>query len=196
MRKTSSNTTAATPKSTSDIDSDSARQFRDDFTADHQFLTRGLLDLLNALQENDFAKTRELAQEIDEKAGAHIQFEEEHLYPELVERRDPAFVIRLYHEHELGREAIDTIVNRPSDEPFSENQRSALMSKLQIALEHAYTCGSLLSYASNIDLSVQSQLLEELHHCRVEARRWSQLPHRKPMVIDSEALTRKTPPKK
>lgn len=153
-----------------------AQRLQEAFTDDHQTLTRGLVKLVQAVESNDIVQAQKIARELDVQCGGHIQFEEEHLYPEIAARRDANFIERLYREHDLGQEALTAIMHRPADRPLSDRDRDAVLVKLHKTLEHAYACGSLLSYASVFEPPLQARLLEALIRCRAEAQRWTRLP--------------------
>ena len=65
------------------------------FVDDHQTMTRGYVDLLEAIQSRDFALASQTAARIDELAGPHIEFEEQCLYPEVTKNRDIGDQIQL-----------------------------------------------------------------------------------------------------
>ena len=80
------------------------------FVEDHQHLTRGLNNILQALHRSDLQKAARMAGELDVLAGPHIQFEEEVLYPKVAKAQGEEFVNGLYHEHQLGKDALKILV--------------------------------------------------------------------------------------
>lgn len=146
------------------------------FLDDHRRLTRGLLRLLEALKENDPAAARAAADELDEVAGPHMEFEETIFYPTLEQLLGSDFVDRLSHEHALGQDAVRTVLRRNADAPFPESERRMLVERMETALEHALSCGSLLSHLDNLDECTTRKMHEQLLELRAQKRRWTSLP--------------------
>ena len=145
---------------------------KEEFTRDHRKLTRGYLAIARALEKNELEKAKALADELDQVAGPHIEFEEEFLYPHVAEKRGDPFAARLYDEHSEILEAIREL--RQCTEMSIENQK-LLSDGMQVGLQHAATCGTLLSHLSVLPGPVQTQLLEEYLRLKKTGKRWTQL---------------------
>lgn len=146
------------------------------FLEDHQKMTRGIARLRNAIQRNDLATAARLADELDRVAGPHIEFEEKAYYPLLVEALGEDFVERLYQEHEEGLKAVRALLRRKSDgKTLSPDQRNRLLGQIHTALEHAGTCGTLVSHLAVLDEDRQAALLEQIEEARRRQRRWTEV---------------------
>lgn len=151
---------------------------RDAFMEDHRHLTTGLSRLLKALKLNDPPKAVEIADELDRVAGPHMAFEEEVFYPELEKRFGQEFVSRLYGEHELGQTAVRTLVTQRPVDPLEPTDQLSLIEEVETALNHALSCGSLLSHITTLSVAEREELLTRLQAFREEAPRWTDLPSR------------------
>ena len=143
---------------------------------DHREMTRRIAGLLDALKRDDCKTAFQLAEELDRVAGPHIEFEEETFYPLLIEVRGREFVERLYHEHGEGRKAIEALLAlKKAGEPLGTVRCKELLQEVQTALDHAGTCGTLLSHVSALDESRQAKLLEKLQEARQRRHHWTEL---------------------
>ena len=145
------------------------------FTEDHRHFTRGLSRILSALKKGDDATAARLADELDRAVGPHIEFEERVFYPEVAKSRGKDFTRELYREHRVGQSAIKALVT-PDRAPFTDDERRELVSQLETAMDHALSCGTLLSHITTRGEAEQERMLEELRQASRRGRRWTELP--------------------
>lgn len=115
-----------------------------------------------------------LADELDRRIGPHMQFEEEIFYPMLAQRLGREFTAQLYAEHAVGRETLLRIKELPSRQNDAEH-RKELIAALSKTLDHALSCGSMLSHGASLDVDQQAKLLNKLSDLRRKGRRWTDL---------------------
>jgi hypothetical protein len=143
------------------------------FLEDHKVLTRGLATTLSALRQDDLeAATRE-ADTLDQRAGPHIEFEERFFYPVVAQSRGAKFVEGLHREHDAGRNAIRTLLASHGTGTLSDDDRTLVLSQLREALDHAVSCGTLLSHVTTLAPERQQELLDHLLRLRREGPRWT-----------------------
>lgn len=143
------------------------------FLEDHKHLTQGFSSLLRALRERDIAKASQIANDIDRLAGPHIEFEEEFFYPIVEQVRGREYVSQLYKEHGAGLHAVIFLRDAKSDLEAGETE--ALLAEAQTALDHAVSCGTLLSHVTALGDQQQDDLLQKLLGLRNQGRRWTEL---------------------
>lgn len=146
------------------------------FARDHQEFTRGIVRLEQALQADDLPAAVRAADELDRAAGAHIAFEEAVLYPQVAAVRGDSFAGRLYNEHTVGRDALQTLQELGSRTTLSTAERELLLSQLRTLSEHVLSCGTLVSYLTALDPAAQAGLLASLQQYRRQGGRWTDLP--------------------
>ncbi len=151
-----------------------ASALADAFLEDHRHLTRGLTRLLEAIREEKFELAVRLAEELDRVVGPHMQFEEEVFYPMLAERLGRGFAGRLYGEHALGQRAVRKIKALRPEQIDSALQQELIVS-LSKTLDHALSCGSLLSYVSHLQPGEEERLVKRLRELRSTGKRWTEL---------------------
>jgi len=148
------------------------KQLAQAFVDDHQKLTRGYSDARQAVASDDLTSAKRIADQLDQLAGPHIAFEERFLYPIVRSARGDTYASKLYHEHRL---ILKTLVELQAAASMDEMHKSRWLVGLQEGLEHAATCGTLLSHLQTLPETDQTQLLEDLRSLQQQPIRWSEL---------------------
>lgn len=143
------------------------------FLEDHKVLTRGLATTLSAVQRGDFATAARAAEQLDQQAGPHIEFEERFFYPEVEKSRGAEYVSGLHREHDAGRNALRTLLAMRGSGRLDPDDRALVISQLHEALDHAVSCGTLLSHLTTLETDQQDVLLAHLLRLRREGPRWT-----------------------
>jgi hypothetical protein len=145
------------------------------FVDDHKHLTRGLTQLKEALESGDLEEARRIANALDLAAGPHIAFEEGYFYPEIARTRGREFAERLYHEHGIGRQLLARLLEKERASDITAEERARLVNQAAMVMDHAVSCGTLLSHLTALDATRQGKLLERLLQLREHPRRWTHL---------------------
>ena len=145
----------------------------DVFLEDHRHLTRGLSATLQALENDDVQAAVKIAEELDQRAGPHIRFEEEHFYPKVAERRGQAYVDQLFREHEAGRVALRGLLAERKAGELTSDEKRGIQAGLRQALDHAVSCGTLLSHVTTLEHGEQQRLVKTLLKLREAGGRWT-----------------------
>lgn len=148
------------------------KQLAQAFVDDHQTLTRGYSAAHQAVESGDLTSAKRIADELDQLAGSHIAFEERFLYPIVRTARGDTYASKLYHEHRL---ILKTLVELQAAASMDETHKSRWLAGLQEGLEHAATCGTLLSHLQTLPEAEQTQLLKDLRSLQQQPIRWSEL---------------------
>jgi hypothetical protein len=148
---------------------------REAFHQDHRVLVRDLKALREALLSRDVGEATRLADELDRAVGPHMQFEEEVFYPTLEKVLGRKFVDNLYDEHAEGQAAVRALGARPEGEPFRREERDRLLVQVELALNHALSCGTLTSHLAALSPEVRSEMLVQLLEIRARGGRWTEL---------------------
>lgn len=150
-------------------------ELRDAFVDDHRKMTQGYERLLTAIDAGDFASASNMAVRLDELAGPHIEFEERFLYPTVKSIRGEAYVSNLYDEHAKIVRAISEIASlQPGASPTAQ-QAARWTTQLKHGLDHAASCGSLLSHLQVQSVEKQREYLQAIQRLRKGGTRWSEL---------------------
>jgi hypothetical protein len=145
------------------------------FIEEHKTLMRGLAAILQKVKAGDLVAARELAEDLDRKVGPHIQFEEQVLYPEVGHARGRAFEKELRAEHMTVQRAIKRLIAPDLSEDDLLAQRTELEAALQVAVEHAESCGTLISHLEALSPENQQEATKRHHQFCERKARWTEL---------------------
>ena len=145
-----------------------------EFIEDHQILTSGFQQVIDAVEMNDPKRMRASAESLDKSAGPHMQFEEQVLYPQVGQNRGDGFEQSLLREHQVARSAILFLTDH-DDSPLAAADRARVLEQLRIGLDHAISCGALLSHVTVASEERQQEMLGELREFRRKGTRWTEL---------------------
>jgi len=146
-----------------------------EFVNDHQKLTRGFSRIIEAINDDRWSAAVDEAQELNRAGGPHIAFEEDVLYPQVRQSRSEPYVRNLYDEHQVAIAAIQFLLSHPEPAKIGPDAKAALIDKLQTGLDHAISCGTLLSILTTLDQQKQSDLLSKLQQHRAEGKTMTDL---------------------
>jgi hypothetical protein len=146
------------------------------FLEDHRHLTRGLTTIVVALERGDEAGARREADILDRNVGPHMAFEEQVFYPELSRILGAEPVAHLYEDHDVGKHAVQKLLEGGGAGTLGEQERAELLTDLQGMLEHAEGCGTLLSHLEGPPPERLERLTAALLELRSQGIRWTDLP--------------------
>ena len=146
---------------------------QDAFVEDHRKMTMGFYRLRQSLEDADWTGARRLAEEIDQDVGSHIEFEETLYYPRLKPVIGAGNISRMYEEHQIGLGLIRDIEALGPDAPEKE-VCSRLADRCRQMLEHARSCGTLISHLTDLPQEEQTDLLAKLQEIRGRGTRWTE----------------------
>jgi len=138
-------------------------------------MIQALQRLLDVLERDGAEDCVDAAMEVDRIAGPHIAFEETILYPRVATARGEEFVEKLRHEHRLVLEAIRFLLGRDKTQSLAKEDRTRLIEQVQTGIDHAATCGTLLSHITTLSHDQQTQMLCRLEDLRVLGLHWTDL---------------------
>jgi hypothetical protein len=147
----------------------------EEFVADHRRMTRGLADLLSMLRRRELSAAIGAADLLDREAGAHIEFEEHVLYPEVGRSRGPQLEEKLRDEHEVVRRGLLRLQKLPAPDADDPQVRAELERAFETAIQHAEHCGTLISHLAALSPQRQQEALGRLEEFRRAGRRWTEL---------------------
>lgn len=151
-----------------------ATSLSDAFVEDHRHLTRGLSATLDALEKGELATAVQMANELDQRAGPHIRFEEEFFYPDVARSRGAGYVSQLHREHAAGRNALRALLKHGAAGHLTPDEKARIVAGLREALDHAVSCGTLLSHVTTLAGAKQQEYLDHLLQLRDMGGRWTE----------------------
>ena len=146
---------------------------QDAFVEDHRKMTMGFYRLRQSLESGEWSEARRLAEEIDRDVGSHIEFEETLYYPRLRRVIGAENINRMYEEHTIGLGLIREIEALGPDAP-EKDVCLRLADRCRQMLDHAQSCGTLISHLCDLPEEEQADLLAELRDIRRRGTRWTE----------------------
>lgn len=144
-----------------------------EFLKDHQQFSRLLFQIKKLLDEGKIEAAQQRAEELDQLAGPHIEFEETELYPRLkilgARQATEELLVDQHHDALLALQALIEM-----EEP-DEDSLEGIKKGFGDALNHAEHCGSLISLMVQLDQDQQAESLRSLIQLRSKGNRWTQL---------------------
>ena len=100
------------------------------------------------------------------------------LYPEVARARGRDYIDRLYEEHRAGRDLLTRVLVLKSDSwrRLGDEEQARLLQQAEMMLDHAVSCGTLLSYLTTLDQTTQQEYFAALLALRQQPKRWTEIP--------------------
>lgn len=136
------------------------------FEEEHREVRDTLLALSDAIEDEDLERARELVKEADEHAGPHFQYEEDALYPALIQFFGEEKVKELVEEHDEAIEAARTLGELTQQDSLTEEEKQEALRELPTMLVHVSDCDGLTVYLEKADEEVFEdieQSIEKAH---------------------------------
>ncbi|MEW6206957.1 MAG: hemerythrin domain-containing protein [Acidobacteriota bacterium] len=118
-------------------------QFSQAFREEHRLVRDALLDLVEAFQKRDSQKAQAILGEAAKLAGPHFRYEEETLYPYLVEIFGRDYIEKLLDDHNRIIETISTLVELSHKQQLSDAEVLKATDLTRTILPHVSDCDGL-----------------------------------------------------
>lgn len=120
-----------------------ADQFTRMFRDEHRQIRDALLDLVVAFQERDQARAQSLLTTIAALTGPHFRYEEEALYPGLVEIFGEEYIEKLLADHDLAIGTARRLVELASKGSLTDEDVGRAVRFVRSILPHVSDCDGL-----------------------------------------------------
>jgi len=149
------------------------------FSEDHAILGKAFHILSEQLRGGQLARVIEAAHDLDQKAGAHIAFEEAEFYPLLKLTSPETDTDQMYESHLIGLSVIKDIIALPpaaDDGEINEEFKNNQLEKIREMEDHISECGELFSVLGGLSKADLEKLHERLLFWRNQHPKWTALP--------------------
>lgn len=120
-----------------------AATFTDIFRQEHREVRDLLFDLIDAFHARDTARTRTLLGQIAALTGPHFRYEEESLYPSLVDVFGPDYVDKLLGDHDGAVRTARRLAELASLAPLTDALVDEAVAGARSILPHVSDCDGL-----------------------------------------------------
>ena len=162
-----------------------ADQFSQMFRDEHRQIRDALLDLVDAFAARDTARIRSLLGQIAVLTGPHFRYEEEALYPNLVEIFGADYVEKLLHDHDRAIGIAKQLVNLAAREPLSDLDVATATRYVRTILPHVSDCDGLSIMVERLpEQKVQAifDARDRAHRAGLDLMQWADQVRRRPAV--------------
>jgi hypothetical protein len=117
--------------------------FTDIFRQEHRAVRDRLFDLIEAFRSGDTVRARDLLAEVTALTGPHFRYEEESLYPSLVEVFGREYVDKLLGDHDGAVRTVRRLIELAGRDGLDASQRAEAVAGVQSILPHVSDCDGL-----------------------------------------------------
>lgn len=139
-----------------------------EFRADHQRIRGTLVRLRQAITTGDIPEVRRLLGAADGLLGAHVKFEELHLYPALTVFVGEDGVQQLIREHDSMFQGVAILSRLAAMETWSDAERRSALEGLALIAYHPENCDELCQYVAHLPAGDQTALLDRMQALRLQ----------------------------
>jgi len=120
-----------------------ADQFTQIFREEHRKVRDLLLDLIQAFRERNRPHIHALLNQIAALTGPHFRYEEESLYPSLVEIFGQEYVEKLLEDHDGAIRSAGRLIQLSNKDPLTEEDIAEATRLIRGILPHVSDCDGL-----------------------------------------------------
>lgn len=160
-----------------------ADQFTEIFREEHRQVRDVLLDLIEAFKRRDREAIGRLLQRTAKLTGPHFRYEEESLYPALVQIFGEKYVDYLFSEHDRAIGRAGKLVELASKSALSDADVKQAEELIRAILPHVSDCDGLSIMVERLpEQTVQGVLdaRERSNHAGLDLMQWTKQVRKRP----------------
>jgi len=132
------------------------------FSDEHYQTRDNLLELSEAIRDDDLDRAEELVHEVNADAGPHFQYEEDSLYPALIPFFGEEKVKELVAEHDEAIEAARKLAELTGRDSLTEEEKQEALRAIPDIMVHVSDCEGLIVYLEKADDEVFEEIDESI----------------------------------
>jgi hemerythrin len=137
----------------------SAEQFSQIFREEHRVVRDSLFDLIQAFRDRDAARAQSLLGSISSYAGKHFRYEEESLYPALVDVFGPEYIEKLFSDHDRVIKTAEDLVSLSQDQ-ITDDKAEEAVGLVRSILPHVSDCDGLSIMVERLPVGKVQNILD------------------------------------
>lgn len=145
-----------------------------EFRGDHQRIRGTLVRMRQAVTTGDIPAVRRLLGAAEGLLGAHVKFEELHLYPALAVFVGEDGVQQLIREHDKMFQGVESLVALAAKDTWSDAERRSALESLALVAFHPENCDELCQYVAHLPGSERAALLDHMQALRLQRTTFSE----------------------
>lgn len=162
-----------------------AAHFSKIFRDEHRQVRDALLDLIQAFQQRSQRRIQELLQRIATLTGPHFRYEEESLYPALVEIFGAEYIEKLLGDHDRAIGRAKRLVEVAAKESLSDQDVAEATKHIRAILPHVSDCDGLSIMVERLPAEKVQAVLKARDRCRkdeLNVIQWAESVRQRPAV--------------
>ncbi len=163
-----------------------ADQFAQIFREEHRAVRDALLGLIQAYRERDRERIQSLLNQIAALTGPHFRYEEESLYPSLVEIFGEEYIEKLLGDHDAAIGRAGKLVGLAGKESLTDDDVAEAVQHIQRILPHVSDCEGLSLMVERLPkqkvkaiFAARDRALDE----GLDLMKWADQVRRRPAVV-------------
>ena len=155
MTTTSATTTEATAE---------FQRFVEGFRAEHRGAAQAFLGIAEAFRNRDAGRIGELMGQANAGIGPHMRYEEETMYPLLVQFFGPAYVERMLSDHDSAFGVAGRLMELAAHQPITDQDVAEADSLVKGLIPHVSDCDGLVVFLEMLPADQQQALCRSRDH--------------------------------
>jgi hypothetical protein len=139
-----------------------------EFRADHQRIRGALIRLRQAVMKGDIPEVRRVLGAADVLLGAHVKFEELHLFPALAGFVGEEELQQILREHDRMFQGVGRLAALAGKGEWSDGERAAALESLVAIGDHPQRCDDLCQCIAHLPAGEQVALLDRMQALRLQ----------------------------
>jgi hypothetical protein len=120
-----------------------SEQFTQIFRSEHRQVRDTLLDLIQTFQERNKTRIQSLLNQVATLTGPHFRYEEEALYPLLVEIFGEEYIEQLLCAHDQAIRTAKGLIELANKDPLTDGEITEVIRLIRMILPHVSDCDGL-----------------------------------------------------
>lgn len=157
--------------------SDLANSFSTMFREEHRAVRDALLDLMQAFEQRSSERARTLVGRIAALTGPHFRYEEETLYPALVEIFGSSYIRSLYQDHDGAIQGAERLAMLSNQDAWNETEVEEGIALVRDILPHVSDCDGLSIMVERLPDNKIEEIFTSRERCNkagVDLLQWAQ----------------------
>ncbi|OFV98973.1 MAG: hypothetical protein A3H94_01565 [Acidobacteria bacterium RIFCSPLOWO2_02_FULL_60_20] len=160
-----------------------ANQFSAIFRDEHRAVRDGLLELTESFKKRDQVKVVALLGQVATLTGPHFRYEEESLYPALVESFGQKYIDKLFADHDRLIGSAGRLVQLAGKDAWNDGEVDEAVELVRDMLPHVSDCDGLSIMVERLPEEKLRTILDARQRCNeagLDLLRWAREVRKRP----------------
>jgi hypothetical protein len=168
--------------------SEVANQFSTIFRDEHRAVRDALFELSDTFRRREPAESRGILARIATLTGPHFRYEEEVMYPSLVEIFGQEYVSKLYGDHNRLIDSAERLVQLTGKNDWTDEEVEEGLELVRGMLPHVSDCDGLSIMVERFSETTVKSILDARERCNqegIDLLRWARELRKRPVTAEA-----------